>query len=39
MFVSSIFNAAPFTRLRQLQHLLATRQIDPDFYWRTNDFS
>jgi nucleoside-diphosphate-sugar epimerase len=33
------FNAAPFTRLRQLQHLLATRQIDPDFYWRTNDFS
>src|SRR5258707_255586 len=33
------FNAAPFTRLRQLQHLLATQQIDPDFYWRTNDFS
>ena len=28
------FNAAPFTRLRQLQHLLTTRQIDPDFYWR-----
>jgi nucleoside-diphosphate-sugar epimerase len=33
------FNAAPFTRLRQLQHLLATRQIDPEFYWRTHDFS
>jgi nucleoside-diphosphate-sugar epimerase len=33
------FNAPPFTRLRQLQHLLATRQIDPDFYWRTHDFS
>ena len=33
------FNAAPFTRLRQLQHLLATRQIDSDFYWRAHDFS
>jgi nucleoside-diphosphate-sugar epimerase len=33
------FNAAPFTRLRQLQHLLATKQIDPDFYWRPHDLS
>ncbi len=33
------FNAAPFTRLRQLQHLLTTRQIDSDFYWRSHDFS
>ena len=23
-----------FTRLEQLKHLLATRQIDTDFYWR-----
>lgn len=34
-----VFNAPPFTRLRQLQHLLATRQIDPDFHWRTHDLS
>ncbi|UYN96176.1 MAG: SDR family oxidoreductase [Enhydrobacter sp.] len=33
------FNAPPFTRLRQLQHLLDTRQIDADFYWRPNAFS
>jgi nucleoside-diphosphate-sugar epimerase len=33
------FNAAPFTRLRQLQHLLATKQIDPDFYWCPHDLS
>lgn len=33
------FNAPPFTRLRQLQHLLATQQIDSDFYWRHHDFS
>jgi nucleoside-diphosphate-sugar epimerase len=33
------FNAAPFTRLRQLQHLLQTGQIDADFYWRPHDFS
>jgi hypothetical protein len=23
-----------FTRLEQLKHLIATRQIDADFYWR-----
>ena len=33
------FTASPFTRLSELQRLLATQQIDPDFYWRTNDFS
>ena len=33
------FNAPPFTRLRQLQHLLATHQIDPDYYWQRHDFS
>ena len=33
------FNAPPFTRLLQLQHLLTTRQIDPDFYWRPHDLS
>ncbi|HKU97898.1 MAG TPA: SDR family oxidoreductase [Vineibacter sp.] len=33
------FNAPPFTRLRQLQKLLDTKQIDSDFYWRQHDFS
>ncbi|HEX2886741.1 SDR family oxidoreductase [Vineibacter terrae] len=33
------FNAAPFTRLRELQRLLDTQQIDSDFYWRPHDFS
>ena len=33
------FNAAPFTRLAQLKHLLETRQIDPRFFWRPHDFS
>jgi nucleoside-diphosphate-sugar epimerase len=33
------FNAAPYTRLRQLQRLLEQKQIDSDFYWRSNDFS
>lgn len=33
-----IFNAPPFTRLRQLKHLLATGQIDPALYWRPHDF-
>lgn len=31
------FNASPFVRLKQLRHLLSTRQIDADFYWRTDD--
>jgi nucleoside-diphosphate-sugar epimerase len=33
------FNAPPFTRLRELQRLLETRQIDQDFYWRPHDLS
>lgn len=33
------FNAPSYTRLRQLQRLLETRQIDSDFYWRPHDLS
>lgn len=29
------FNARPFTRLKQLEHLLRTRQIDAEFFWTT----
>jgi hypothetical protein len=29
-----IFVARPFTRLKQLEHLLRTEQIDSDFYWK-----
>jgi len=29
-----IFTAPPYTRLKMLQHLINTRQIDDDFYWR-----
>ncbi|MFV0257980.1 MAG: NAD-dependent epimerase/dehydratase family protein [Acidimicrobiales bacterium] len=29
----SAFEAPPFTRLRRLEELLATKQLDPDFYW------
>ena len=29
-----MFSHRAFTRLQQLKHLLATRQIDADFYWR-----
>jgi nucleoside-diphosphate-sugar epimerase len=32
------FTARPFTRLKQLEHLLRTRQIDQDFYW-TKEFA
>jgi nucleoside-diphosphate-sugar epimerase len=28
------FNARPFTRLKMLEHLLGTGQIDADFFWR-----
>jgi nucleoside-diphosphate-sugar epimerase len=28
-----MFNSRAFTRLAQLKHLIATRQIDTDFYW------
>lgn len=27
------FNARPFTRLKMLQHLIATKQIDASFFW------
>lgn len=29
----TLFRDRPFTRIKQLQHLLATGQIDPEFYW------
>jgi nucleoside-diphosphate-sugar epimerase len=32
------FNAAPFTRLQQLKHLIATKQLDSELYWRRYDF-
>ncbi|MGI8510479.1 MAG: NAD-dependent epimerase/dehydratase family protein [Gemmatimonadaceae bacterium] len=28
-----VFNARPFTRLKELEYLLRTGQIDPNFYW------
>jgi len=31
------FDARPFTRLKQLQHLIATRQIDDRFFWTLPD--
>jgi nucleoside-diphosphate-sugar epimerase len=31
-----IFNHRGFTRLKQLEHLIRTRQIDKDFYWTNN---
>lgn len=34
-----VFNAAPYTRLRQLKHLLNTRQIDAGLFWRSHAFS
>jgi nucleoside-diphosphate-sugar epimerase len=30
------FNFRAFTRLRQLQFLIRTNQIDPDFFWKTD---
>jgi nucleoside-diphosphate-sugar epimerase len=32
-----MFRCRGFTRLEQLKHLLATRQIDADFYWSSLD--
>jgi nucleoside-diphosphate-sugar epimerase len=29
-----VFNAPSFTRVRQLEYLIRTRQIDQDFFWR-----
>lgn len=31
---ASAFAHRPFTRIKQLQHLLAEGRIDPEFYWR-----
>jgi nucleoside-diphosphate-sugar epimerase len=28
-----LFESRPYTRLKQLQHLLATRRVDPDLFW------
>jgi len=31
------FNFRGFTRVEQLKHLIATRQIDSDFFWKPLD--
>ncbi|KAB8143560.1 SDR family oxidoreductase [Chloroflexia bacterium SDU3-3] len=31
---SAEFESRPYTRLKQLQHLIATKQIDQEFFWR-----
>jgi nucleoside-diphosphate-sugar epimerase len=31
------FEARPYTRLKQLEHLIATRQLDSDLFWRVDD--
>ena len=33
---SRLFEAPPFTRLKMLEHLIATEQIDDGFYWRSD---
>ncbi len=35
-FDTEMFEHRGFTRLKQLKHLIATRQIDKDFYWQTS---
>jgi nucleoside-diphosphate-sugar epimerase len=32
-----VFNGRSFTRLRQLEYLMRTRQIDQDFFWRNGN--
>jgi hypothetical protein len=32
-----IFLFRGFTRLKQLEHLLRTRQINSEFYWNSSD--
>jgi nucleoside-diphosphate-sugar epimerase len=34
-FTAADFESRPCTRMRQLQYLIRTHQIDPDFYWET----
>jgi hypothetical protein len=31
-----VFYAKPFTRLKQLEHLLRTQQIDDSFFWNVD---
>ena len=33
---ADLFNGRGFTRLKQLEYLIRTRQIDQDFFWRNN---
>jgi len=33
----SVFNFRAFTRLKQLNHLITTKQIDGDFFWRSSN--
>ena len=32
---SETFSARGFTRLKQLEYLIRTQQIDQDFFWKT----
>jgi nucleoside-diphosphate-sugar epimerase len=34
-----LFNAPPYTRLKQLRHLLTTNQVDTDLFWRSPAFA
>ncbi len=34
-FDREMFEQRGFTRIKQLEHLIATNQLDPDFFWRT----
>jgi hypothetical protein len=36
---AEIFDAPPFTRLKQLKHLLATGQINSELFWRSPAFA
>ncbi len=36
-FTGELFNARPFTRLKMIEHLLSTGQIDPSFFWKPID--
>jgi nucleoside-diphosphate-sugar epimerase len=33
-FTTELFNARPFTRLKMIEHLLRTGQIDASFFWK-----
>jgi nucleoside-diphosphate-sugar epimerase len=34
-----VFNAPPFTRLKQLRHLMTTKQVDSNLFWRAPSFA